>query len=130
MKERIGKRPKGSDLLSRIPDENEFDIPRLNNGDKVIIALQQLKNASRERKHEVKEIEKLALLYVILSPHLLTARQLREFSVRCIERLPADEDRIKYDHPFHPGDPGNKEFWPSAQSKHENLAGSLTSFLD
>src|SRR5207245_873998 len=46
MKERIGKRPKGSDLLSRIPDENEFEIPRLNNGDKVIIALQHLRNAS------------------------------------------------------------------------------------
>jgi len=130
MKERIMKRPKGSDLLSRVPHENEFEIPRLNNGDKVIIALQQLRNASRERKHELKEIEKLALLYVLLSPHLVTARQLREFSVRCIERLPPDEDRIKYDHLFRPGDPENKEFWLSARSKYGDLAGTFTSFSD
>lgn len=130
MKERIAERPKGSDLLSRVPHENEFEIPRLNNGDKVIIALQQLTNASRDRNHELKEIEKLALLYVLVSPHLVTARELREFSVRCIERLPPDEDRIKYDHLFQPGDPENKEFWLSAKSKYRDLAGTFTPFRE
>ena len=49
------------------------------------------------------------------------ARQLREFVVRAVQRMPVGEDRIKYDHLFNAGDPENKAFWSEAAS----VAGDL-----
>ena len=59
-------------------------------------------------------MEKLGLYYVGLKPLLGNARQLREFAVRAVQRMPAGEDRIKYDHLFSAGDPENKAFWAEA----------------
>jgi len=47
-----------------------------------------------------------------------------------LSESPPDEDRIKYDHLFRPGDPENKEFWLSAKSKYGDLAGTFTPFSD
>ena len=120
MKEGIASRPKGSDLLSRIPSENEHTIAAMSLGDRLLVALAQFKQAGVEVDREVREVEKLGLFYIALSPHLLNARQLREFAVRGVERMPAGDDRIKYDHLFNPGDPENKAFWmrvlPSAKN--------------
>ncbi len=120
MKERIASRPKGSDLLSRIPSENEHTIAAMSLGDRLLVALAQFRQAGMEVGREVREVEKLGLFYIALSPHLLNARQLREFTVRGVERMPAGDDRIKYDHLFSPGDPENKAFWmrvlPSAKN--------------
>lgn len=43
-------------------------------------------------------VEKMALYYVALSSRLPNVRQLREFAVGAIERVPSGEDRVKYDH--------------------------------
>ncbi len=120
MKERIASRPKGSDLLSRIPSENEHTIAAMSLGDRLLVALAQFRQAGLEVGRVVREVEKLGLFYIALSPHLLNARQLHEFAVRGVERMPAGDDRIKYDHLFNPGDPENKAFWmkvlPSAKN--------------
>lgn len=128
MKQRIASRPKGPDLLSRIRAENESEIPPLETGDKIIIALQHFMKAAKDGKRNVNEVEKLALLYIVLSPRLISARQLREFSVRCVDRLPPGEDRIKYDHLFDPGDTENKQFWLRTMSMHTNLISTFVSF--
>jgi hypothetical protein len=47
---------------------------------------------------------------------------LRELAVRAIERLPAGEDRIKYDHLFGAGDPENKAFWMQSLPAAAELA--------
>ena len=49
MKEGIGARPKGSDLLSRIPARNEYSIPPMTAGDRLVVALSTLKAAAREK---------------------------------------------------------------------------------
>lgn len=111
MKAMMAARPKGVDLLSRVPTTNEFDISPMGVGDRVLIVLTQLAGAAREVGIEIKAVEKLALLYAALSPDLTNARQLREFAVRAIERVLVGDDRVKYDHLFGPGDPENKRFY-------------------
>jgi pimeloyl-ACP methyl ester carboxylesterase len=111
MKKQISSRPKGADLLTRIPAGNQFEIPPMNLGDRVLVVLSQFRQSGREVGREVKEVEKLSLYYVALNSRLANARQLRELAVRTIERLPTGEDRIKYDHLFGAGDPENKAFW-------------------
>jgi pimeloyl-ACP methyl ester carboxylesterase len=111
MKRKIASRPKGADVLTRIPAGNELEIPPMHLGDRVLVVLSQFRQAGQEAGREIKEVEKLGLYYVALNSRLANARQLRELAVRTIERLPTGEDRIKYDHLFGAGDPENKAFW-------------------
>ena len=66
-------------------------------------------------------MEKLGLYFVAATPRLANARQLPEFAVRAVDRMPPGEDRIKYDHLFGARDQENKTFW--AQSS--TVAGAL-----
>jgi hypothetical protein len=122
IKKLIASRPKGADLLSRIPAENEYAIPPLILGDRLLVVLSQFKNAGQESGREIREVEKLGLYYIALNSRLADARQLRELAVRAIERMPVEEDRVKYDHLFGAGDPENKAFWMKTLPETEELA--------
>jgi hypothetical protein len=111
MKQRLSSRPKGNDALSRIPAANQFVIPPMSFGDRVLIVLSQFLDAGRRLGHEINYVEKLGLYYIAVNTHLANARQLQEFAARAVERIPRGDDRIKYDHLFTPGDPENKRFW-------------------
>jgi hypothetical protein len=121
MKERIALRPKGQDLLSRIPSENQVIIPPMSFGDRVLIVLSQFVKAAEEQGRELKTVEKLGLYYVALNEKLSNARQLREFAVRAVERIPRGDNRLKYDNLFSPGDPENKRFWLEVSSVAKEL---------
>jgi len=127
MKERMARRPKGTDLLSRIPNGNESIIPGLGIGDKLLVASAQFLRAAEEMGRTVDEVEKLVLYYVALNPQISSARQIRDLAVRCIERMPPGEERIKYDYLFSAGDPENKIFWVRAQSEERYLANHFVS---
>jgi hypothetical protein len=122
IKEQISHRPKGADLLSRIPANNEYEIPPLGLGDRILVVLSQFKSAGHESGREIREVEKLGLYYIALNARLSNARQLRELAVRAIDRVPIREDRIKYDHLFGAGDPDNKVFWMQSLPATEELA--------
>jgi len=130
MKERIASRPKGADLLTRIPGGNEYEIPPMNLGDRVLVVLSQFRKVGQEVGREIKEVEKLGLYYVALNSRLANARQLRELAVRAIERLPTGEDRIKYDHLFGAGDPENKAFWMQSLPAAAELANRFVTLED
>jgi hypothetical protein len=121
MKERIAIRPKGQDLLSRIPAENQFIVPPMSFGDRILIVLSQFAQAGHELGHEINFVEKLGLYYVALNERLSNARQLHEFAVRAVERVPRGDDRVKYDNLFAPGDPENKRFWLEVSSVAQEL---------
>ncbi|HKX19651.1 MAG TPA: AAA family ATPase [bacterium] len=125
IKQRIAARPKGKDLLSRIPTGHEHVIGPMSLGDRLLIVLSQMRQAGAEAGRDIRAIEKLGLYYVALNPRLANARQLREFAVRAVERVPRTDDRIKYDHLFVPGDPENKTFWAQAQPVAERLASAF-----
>jgi hypothetical protein len=130
MKQRIAARPKGSDLLSRIPAGNEYEIMPLSIGDRILVVLSQFREVGKEFNREINSVEKLGLYYVALNPRLANARQLREFAVRATERVPSNDDRVKYDHLFSPGDPENKAFWFQTQATASGLVNSFTTLRD
>ena len=126
----IAARPKGADLLSRIPSGNVSSIPRMTIGDRLLVTVASFLHAGAAVGHPLAEIEKLALYFVLANPVLGSARQIREFTVRGVQRVPAGEDRVKYDHLFDPGDPQNKEFWIRAQSEAPGLVGAFVQLED
>jgi pimeloyl-ACP methyl ester carboxylesterase len=130
IKKRMAARPKGPDLLSRIPAGNEYEIMPLSIGDRILVVLSQFREVGKEFNREIGSVEKLGLYYVALNPRLTNARQLREFAVRAIERVPPNDDRVKYDHLFSAGDPENKAFWLQAQPTAAGLVNSFALLKD
>ena len=130
MKSLIASRPKGADLISRVPATNQYEIPSMTLEDKILVTLASLKRAGHDTGRDVGEVEKLALYYVARNAGLDSARQLREFASRCIERMPSEEDRIKFDHMFAPGDQANKEFWLGARTAIPQLIDSYLAVRD
>jgi len=125
MKKAMSSRPKGSDILSRVPTDNEYSIPPMGVGDRLLVVLSQFRQAGKQMGHDVREVEKLGLYYVALNPRLSNARQLREFAVRCAERVLPGDDRLKYDSLFRPGDLENKLFWTQALQSAGALVDSF-----
>jgi KaiC/GvpD/RAD55 family RecA-like ATPase len=119
----IRARPKGVDLLSRVPAENVLTLPAMTPEDRMLVALSNLETASHAEGHGISEIEKLALCYVALSPRLSNARQLREFILRGLERTPPGDDRFKFDNLFAAGDSESKEFWLGVRTANPQLVG-------
>ncbi len=125
VQERIRQRPKGTDLLSRIPQGNGFTVDALGVGDKVLVTAVQLLLAAQEEGRSVEEVEKLALYYLAVQPGYSSARQLRSRAADCVQRVPATETRVRYDNLFAAGDPENKRFWTRLGSGRIGLEGSF-----
>ncbi len=123
MKQGIRSRPKGSDLLSRTPTDNDLVVAPLGVGDQLLVALSQLRRAALRSGRSVRAVEKAALFYIADTPYLANARQLSEFVAHAVRRMPPGEDRLKYDHLFSPGDPENKQFWMRLNKEAGNLVG-------
>ena len=123
MRERMASRPKGADLLGRIPHANVHTIPAMGIGDRVLAAVGQLRDAAAEAGQRISAIEKMALFYVSAGPRLGSPWQLRELCVRAVERLLPGEERLRYDHLFSLGNPDNKTFWMQWQAHHRALVG-------
>jgi predicted ATPase len=130
MKQGMASRPKGADLLSRIPGGNVYSIEPMGIGDRVLVALSHLRAATRETGQDLSAVEKMVLFYISIEPSLGNARQLREFAVRAAERLLPGEDRVKYDHLFSPGNPENKAFWMQWQAHHRALVNRFVTVAD
>jgi adenylate cyclase len=123
--ERIRARPKGPDLLSRIPQGNAFAVNGLGIEDKILVSVVQLLLAAKDEGHTVREIEKLALFYLAVHPAFASARQLRHRASQCAGRIPPTEDRIRYDYLFRAGDSENKQFWTDAGPWRAELEDSF-----
>ncbi|MCJ7655494.1 MAG: alpha/beta hydrolase [Dehalococcoidia bacterium] len=130
MKKQMASRSKGADLLTRIPAGNEYEIPQMNLGDRVLIALSQFRQAGKETGREIQAVEKLGLYYIALNSRLSNTRQLHELAVRTVERLSGSEDRVKYDNLFGAGDPENKAFWMQSLPAAADLANRFVTLED
>jgi len=119
----IGVRPKGKDLLSRIPYGNEFTVPPLGVGDKIVVALSNLMAAAKKSHFRLREVDKLALLYIVLNPHLSEARKIGQLAVAALNRVPKGEDRLLYDNLFDFGSTERMEFWQ--RWREEDLFNSM-----
>jgi hypothetical protein len=130
MKQRIAARPKGNDVLSRLPSENQFIIPPMSFGDRVLIVIAQIVKAGRELGYDIRSIEKLGLYYAAVSSGLANARQLQEFAAQAVARVPRGDDRVKYDQLFAPGDPENKRFWLDVSAVARDLVNAYVRIDD
>jgi predicted ATPase/class 3 adenylate cyclase len=122
MQRRMSERPKGPDLLSRIPHDNVRTIALLDIGDRIVVAVAQFCAAAADAGRRLSTVERMALFYISVDDRLGSPRQLRELCVRAVERLLPGEDRLRYDHLFGPGNPENKAFWMQWQAHHGELA--------
>src|ERR1700691_3022644 len=62
-KDGIRGRPKGADLLSRIPQTNEVAIEALEVGDRLLVSTVQLMLAAAAEGRDIREVEKFAMYY-------------------------------------------------------------------
>jgi hypothetical protein len=107
-----------------MPAENQYIIPQMSFGDRVLVVLSQFVRAGKEVGGEIRAVEKLGLYYIALNSRLTNACQLYEFIVRAVERGARSDDRIKYDQLFSPGDPENKRFWLEVSSVASEMVNS------
>lgn len=128
-KDVVRSRPKGPDLLSRIPRGNEYTVPPLRGGDRIVVVTTQIRNAAAAEGRPVREFEKFALFYVASTPELQTARQLRALAAESARRIPPGDDRFRYDHLFAAGDPENKRFWNQHEDARRRLADGFLPVL-
>lgn len=117
LREGIRGRPKGDDLLSRIPPEHQTALPAVTAEDRLIVAASTLLGLTQQRTPRVSEVEKLALYYLAVEPELASPRRIRDQLTRAVGRIPPGEDRLKFDHLFQAGDAKNKEFWMAARAE-------------
>lgn len=110
-------REKAEDLLDRIPASNRLTVPPLGLGDRLLVVLNQMVIEADKSSRVIREVDKLALLYILISDRLSTARQLRDFAQACIRRLTPGEDRILYDTLFRPGDTTKYNFQQPRENK-------------
>jgi hypothetical protein len=71
IKKRIAARPKGADLLSRIPAGNEYEIMPLGIGDRILVVLSQFREVGKEFNREINKLKSLGfitLLWLLIWP--------------------------------------------------------------
>ena len=130
IKKLIAARPKGSDLLSRIPAGNEYEIMPLNIGDRILVVLSQFREIGKEFNREIRAVEKLVFIMLLSILAWRMPVNCANLLFRAIEHVPPNDDRIKYDHLFSAGDPENKAFWLQAQPTAAGLANSFAVLKD
>jgi hypothetical protein len=119
LEKKLEEAPKGRDMLSRVP--GRLSIPPLELGDQLVIAAAQLLSQDRVGSPAIREIERLALVYLTANANLASSRRLADFCVQAVARMGAQESRLKFDHLFDSGDPENKSFWLETTAYHDEL---------
>jgi hypothetical protein len=113
-------RPKGKDLLDRVPEHHRFAIPPMTVGDRAVVMLTQIEIAARGRNPAVNEVDKLAAYYV-LSDEKRSPRQVTEFVKKAFRRIPARESSVAYDYFFRKDDAAQYQFWADHKRALEAL---------
>jgi hypothetical protein len=121
----IQNRPRGIDLVDRIPEANRFEIPVLVENDRILVFAQQILLAATKKQQNVSEIDRLALYYVLKSEALITPRQIEELAKQSIARMDASDGRLQYDHLFRIGDRERMDFWTKNMQVATNFSGTF-----
>ena len=129
LKFEIKGRHAGGDLLRRV--SHEAEIPKLSLGDRLVITLSQLKRKSAEANRTARAIEKLALLYILMSRDLLDAGKLTSFIAHALERLPRLDDKLKFRDLFEREDHEKElEFWSREKDAKSEMGGQFLYLRD
>ena len=77
MKQRTAARTEGAHILSRVPGSNEYQIPAMGMGGRLLVALSRIRQAGKDAGKEVKSVEQLSLYSGSLAA-LLAILQLKD----------------------------------------------------
>jgi len=119
---------KGEDVVSRIPKDHILSVPLPEVGDRLLTCLSEIDRCSKAQNKKISFVEKFALLYLVISRELDTLRQVREYIWRAVSRVGVEDDRLKYDHLFEPGDKESKEFWVQYRERGSRLLDTYLRF--
>lgn len=108
MKRHIQTRPKGPDLLDRVPEHNQFEIPAASAGDLLCVFCKQLALKAATMNRKIISIDKLALCWILLNQGLRSPRRLSDLAGQVLSRL--NESHIRLEHFFDTGEPEIREF--------------------
>jgi hypothetical protein len=128
--QRISERPKGKDLMDRIPTPNRFEIPAALEEDRLVVFVKQALLAARAKIQDLSAVERLALYYVLSRPDLASPRQCAEAAKAAVGRMDARDARLRYDHLFRPGDQELMEFYATHITAAQSLRGTFTDVGD
>jgi len=118
----IETRPKGKDLLDRVPNDHRFIIPALDDMDKTVLFITHVIEAAKTRGSSIDNVEKLALYFIISNEQLRTPRQIRDLAHAAVQRIPSGESRLRYSDIFDRSDKTVHKFW----IEHEQIADSFS----
>jgi hypothetical protein len=119
----MSERPKGKDLIDRVPSSNRFEIPPVVEEDRLIVFIKQALIAARAKGQRTREIDRLVLYYVLKRSELASPRQCAEFAKSAVSRMDASDDRLLYDHLFRNGDRERVEFYAQNVADTSSLQG-------
>lgn len=118
----IKNRPKGRDILDRIPFDKRFIINPLDDMDKVALMSSHILGAAKSKDCNVNSIEKFALYYVVINENLSSPRQIKNLAISTIQRLPANETKVRYIDLFERNDLNIHRLWIEHQKNAEKLS--------
>jgi len=118
----IKNRPKGRDILDRIPFDKRFIIDSLDDMDKVALMSNHILEAAKSKNCNVDSIEKFALYYVVMNENLTNPRQIKNLAISTVQRLPANETKVRYIDLFERNDLNIHRFWIEHQKIAEKLS--------
>jgi len=121
-KRTIADRWKGKDVLSRIPENRQFEIPALGFIDRVVVFSEQVLNQCLEAGKDIHAIEKLVFLYVLMNDELRSPRKLAALAIDAAGRIQTGGHEIVYEDLFDYTDRRKNVFW----AKHTHLASELS----
>lgn len=117
------ERPKGTDLLDRIPDAKRFEIPNQVIEDRLTVFVKQALMAASLRGQVIKSIDALGLYYILKHDALNTNRQIAECAKSAVARMDDTDNCLLYDHLFRNGDNLRMEFYSQNLQSAEALQG-------
>ena len=125
LKETIGKRFKGTDLLRRVP--NKFSVPPITLGDIIVLTAFEFRSQGKKEKGlNITSIDKLVFYYIARNIELGTPSKIKDFVAGCLKRVAEGETRIIYDYLFDSGDKERYEFRTKAISESPGIeTGSI-----
>ena len=117
----------GNDLVTRI--RCEVSVPQLTDGDRMLIALSQIRRCAAACSRRIRRIEKFALFYALVSDRCRTGRGMTELVSRAVEMLPAGEERLRYAGLFDPTDSAEEYgFLTDNKGVYDQFLGKYTLF--
>lgn len=117
------RRPRGADVLDRVPAANVVSIPAPTDADRMLVVLSHTLAEAGKSGKAIGAVERLALYYIVATPSLSTPRQIGDFVHAACGRVRLGQKSLKYDHLFEAGELRNKEFWDEHPVAARELSG-------